>query len=291
MNASRRARRGPTAWVAALAVGLATLVSAPAATAAPPPDEYVALGDSYAAGSGILPLDPSAPPRCLRATRNYPKLVAGALGADLTDVTCGGAETADLYDRQYRRVPAQLDAVTRKTDLVTVTIGGNDNDVFSGAILACGSLGGLTRGYGSPCEHVYGDYFVDRVEQRTYPAVRQALVDVQRRAPRADVVVVGYPWLLPPQDGCYPELPFAQGDVPYLRDLQATLNGVIERAARETGAVFVDLSVVSEGRDACSGAGTRWVEPLLDGSGVVPLHPNARGEAGMADAVLATLGS
>ncbi|NNU28373.1 SGNH/GDSL hydrolase family protein [Isoptericola sediminis] len=262
----------------------------PAAAAAPPPEEYVALGDSYSAGSGILPLAPDARPVCLQSTRNYPHLVADRIGADLTDVSCSGAETGDLYRNQHLFVPAQLDALTSKTDVVTLTIGGNDNSTFISAILKCGSLGALTVGFGSPCKNTYGSHFTDQVEQVTYPAVRQALLDIQERAPKAEVAIVGYPWIVPAEKGCFAKMSIAQGDIPYLRDLQATLNGVIEQAAAETGATFVDMAERSEGRDACAPYGERWIEPILFGTNVVPVHPNALGEAGMAEAVLATLG-
>lgn len=291
MHAARRHRRALTTAAMSLAAGLAmTAGLAPVAQAAPPPLDYVALGDSYSAGSGILPLDPDARVACLRTTVNYPKIVADDLGADLTDVTCGAAQTSHLTEAQYPRVPAQLDALNAETDLVTLTIGGNDNSTFIGAILACGSAGALTAGRGNPCERTYGDHFTRQVTESTYPAVRQALQDVRDRAPGARVAILGYPWIVPAQDGCFAKLPIARGDIPYLRHLQATLNGVIERAAHDTGATFVDLAQRSEGRDACAPAAERWVEPLLFGTNVVPVHPNARGEAAMADAALDTLG-
>jgi lysophospholipase L1-like esterase len=294
MHAARRARRTRSTWRLVAAGAVAAALAGPAAVstahAAPAPEEYVALGDSYSAGSGILPPDLGAPVACLRTTVNYPHLIADRLGADLVDVSCGGARTADLYAPQYPGVPAQLDALTAQTDLVTLTIGGNDNRTFIGALLACGVSGTLAAGHGNPCERTYGDRFTRQVTETTYPAVRQALADIRERAPRAEVAILGYPWILPAQDGCFAKLPIARGDVPYLRDLQATLNDAIERAAAETGVTFVDLAERSEGRDACAPADRRWVEPLLFGTNVVPVHPNARGEAAMADAALDALG-
>jgi len=293
MHLARRTRRTARAALAAasvVAVAAAGLAAAAPAGAAADPLRYVALGDSYSAGSGILPPDPDAPLACLRTTLNYPHFVADRLGADLVDVTCGAAQTSDLTGAQYPGVAPQLDAVTEDADLVTLTIGGNDNSTFIGALLACGSAGALTAGRGNPCERTYGDRFTRQVEESTYPAVRQALEDIRARAPHAEVAILGYPWIVPAEKGCFAKLPVAAGDVPYLRDLQATLNGVIERAADETGATFVDLAERSEGRDACAPAGERWVEPLLFGTNVVPVHPNARGESAMADAALDALG-
>ncbi|WP_425329668.1 hypothetical protein [Streptomyces sporangiiformans] len=42
----------------------------------------------------------------------------------------------------------------------------------------------------------------------------------------------------------------------------------------------------SVGHDACSPAKTRWIEPLAPSSPAARVHPNERGERGMADAVL-----
>jgi lysophospholipase L1-like esterase len=284
------ARRRRTALAAAVATAAALVTTAAPAGATAEPERYVALGDSFSAGSGILPADPHAPLACLRSTLSYPHFVADRLDADLVDVTCGAAETTDLSEPQYPGVDPQLDAVTADADLVTLTIGGNDNGTFIGALLACGSAGALTAGRGNPCERTYGDRFTRQVEESTYPAVRQALEDIEARAPHARVAILGYPWILPAERGCFAKLPVAAGDVPYLRHLQATLNGVIERAAEETGVTFVDLAERSEGRDACAPAGERWVEPLLFGTNVVPVHPNARGESAMADAALDALG-
>ncbi len=84
-------------------------------------------------------------------------------------------------------------------------------------------------------------------------------------------------------------MPVARGDVPYLRDLQRVLNNAVRRAARRTGTTFVNLNRLSDGRDACQPIGTRWVEPVLAGTNPVIVHPNARGERGMARATIRRL--
>src|SRR5437588_12819846 len=98
-----------------LAVMCAMLVLAAfgskAAQASTSPLNYVALGDSYSAASGVLPPDPSAAAQCLRSIRNYPHVIAATTGAQLSDVTCGGAQTSDFFSSQYNGVPPQLDAV------------------------------------------------------------------------------------------------------------------------------------------------------------------------------------
>jgi lysophospholipase L1-like esterase len=264
--------------------GLAT----PAAAAAPV--DYVALGDSYSAASGVLPPDPTAPLLCLRSSRNYPHVIANATGVRLTDVTCGAAETKHFTASQYPGVAPQLNAVHGDTDLVTMTIGGNDSSVFVGAILACGSAGLLTLGHGSPCEDIYGDHFANTVRTTTYPALVAALQAVRAKAPGARVAILGYPWIVPETGGCFDRMPIARGDVPYLRALQATLNDAVSRAATATGATYVDMSAASNGHDACAPVGTRWIEPVLQTTNPVVVHPNALGEAQMAARTMSVLG-
>jgi lysophospholipase L1-like esterase len=271
---------------AAVATGVAV---APAASAGRPLD-YVALGDSYSAASGVLPPDPTAAPQCLRSTRNYPHDIAAATGAQLTDVTCGAADTSDFAGAQYPGVAPQLDALHPGTQLVTMTIGGNDSNVFISSILECGALGASTLGQGSPCKDRYGSSFEDTINTTTYPALVQALQAVRDRAPDAQVAILGYPWILPASGGCFDRMPVAEGDVPYLRHEQATLNDAVRRAAEATGATYVDMSQVSDGHDACQALGVRWIEPVLQGTNPVIVHPNALGESQMAARTMAVLG-
>jgi len=243
---------------------------------------YVALGDSYSAASGVLPPDPTAPPSCLRSLLNYPHVIAAATGARLTDVTCGGADTTDYAGSQYPGVAPQLDAVPPDTQLVTMTIGGNDSNVFISSIVECGAAGAATLGQGSPCKDRYGSSFEDTIRDTTYPSLVRALQAVRAKAPGARVAILGYPWILPATGGCFDRMPVAEGDVPYLRGVQATLNDAVRRAARATGATYVDMNRVSEGHDACQPIGVRWIEPVLQGTNAVVVHPNALGEQQMA---------
>ena len=93
---------------------------------------YVAMGDS-AAAAPLVP-EQAQPVGCLKSTNDYPSVLARRIGAaSFTDVTCSGARTEDLVSRSQPTrtgpVPPQLDAVTADTQLVTVTIGGNDVDL------------------------------------------------------------------------------------------------------------------------------------------------------------------
>jgi lysophospholipase L1-like esterase len=289
MAVPRRSARIRRAVVSVLAAILALALVGQAASASATPLRYVALGDSYSAASGVLPADLLAP-QCLRSVRNYPHVIAGATGAQLMDVTCGAAETSDFFEPQYPGMAPQLDAVKQDTQLVTMTIGGNDSGVFIGTILACGTAGLSTLGQGSPCKARYGSSFEDTVNTTTYPALVRSLQAVRAKAPTARVAILGYPWIMPASDGCFTKMPIARGDVPYVRGIQAALNDAVRRAAAATGATYVDLSTASNGHDACQPIGVRWVEPVLQGTNPVIVHPNALGELEMAAQALAALG-
>jgi lysophospholipase L1-like esterase len=276
--------------VAVVAAILALALAAQVAAAAASPLRYVALGDSYSAASGVLPPDLSAPPQCLRSVLNYPHVIAGTTGAQLTDVTCGAAETSDFFTSQSPGVAPQLDAVQKDTQLVTMTIGGNDSGVFIGTIVSCGSAGLSTLGQGSPCKDRYGSSFEETIRTTTYPALVQSLKAVRAKAPKAKVAILGYPWIMPASGGCFDKMPIAQGDVPYVRGIQATLNDAVRRAAAATGATYVNLNTVSNGHDACQPIGVRWVEPVLQGTNPVIVHPNALGESAMAAQTMTVLG-
>jgi hypothetical protein len=276
--------------VAVVGAILTLALAAQVASATASPLRYVALGDSYSAASGVLPPDISAPPQCLRSVLNYPHVIAGTTGAQLTDVTCGAAETKDFFTSQSPGVAPQLDAVSKDTQLVTMTIGGNDSGVFIGTIVSCGSAGLSTLGQGSPCKDRYGSSFEDTIRTTTYPALVQSLKAVGTKAPRAKVAILGYPWIMPASGGCFDKMPIAQGDVPYVRGIQATLNDAVRRAAAATGATYVNLDTVSNGHDACQPIGVRWVEPVLQGTNPVIVHPNALGESEMAAQTMTVLG-
>ncbi|MFF4590227.1 SGNH/GDSL hydrolase family protein [Streptomyces sp. NPDC001388] len=288
-GASAGRRRRGAALVAALG-GCALVAAAPVPAAAHgqgggKAKEYVALGDSYTSGP-LIPRQVDAD--CARSDHNYPSIVAARLGATpFKDVSCSGATTENMWKAQGTNGP-QLDAVRRNTDLVTVQIGGNDIG-FGSIIATCAQLSAQDPA-GNPCQRYYGASGVDGLSvaiARTAPKVAQVLRDVHRRAPHARVLVVGYPDLLPDDgSGCAPSVPFAAGDFPYLRDTGKRLNHMLRLVARWNRAEYVDTYGPTIGHDMCKPEADRWVEPLRPTSPAAPAHPNAKGEAAMAEAVL-----
>jgi len=76
--------------------------------------------------------------------------------------------------------------------------------------------------------------------------------------------VVGYPVILPNSgSGCWPVVPIAFGDVPYLRGVEKALNAMLAAVAAANNATFVDTYTASIGHDVCQDPGTKWVEGLI----------------------------
>ncbi|MBC3841021.1 hypothetical protein GXW82_14245 [Streptacidiphilus sp. 4-A2] len=104
---------------------------------------YVALGDSYTAVGTLTDPAPGTPALCLQDVDNYPHNVARSLGLQLDDASCAGAETSDMTTAQSSDSPAQFDALTPSTSVVTLGIGGNDNNTFITAVAGCEAIDAL----------------------------------------------------------------------------------------------------------------------------------------------------
>jgi lysophospholipase L1-like esterase len=288
----RAARR--MAAIAAATAGLLLAVAQPA-SAAVPTGRYVALGDSFTAGP-LIPTQVDL--NCLRSNRNYPSLIAASAGSSsFADVSCSGATTNDILNSGSGQLgittPPQVRAVTSGTSLVTVEIGGND--IGFASILSDCAEASLSSPLGSPCKNRYTAGGVDQLQARitaTAAKVTAVLQVVRAAAPSARVVVIGYPAILPDTGyGCWPVVPIAYQDVPYLRGVQKSLNAMLASTAAANNATYADVYTPSIGHDACKGSSTRWVEGLIPENSAAPFHPNARGEQGMATAMLARLDS
>ncbi len=251
----------------------------------------MAVGDSFTAGPGVLnqQLDQLG---CFRSDHNYPHLVARSRGSALRDPSCSGAVTSDLTSPQTilgGANPPQLDSLDPTVATISVQIGGNDIG-FTEILARCLAVLPL----GTPCRTVYTAGGVDVLSRRiaaTAPKVAAALAEARRRSPQARIFVLGYPAILPEVGtGCWPLLPIAPDDVPYLREKQKELNAMLATQAAAAGAAYVDVYTPSIGHDACQPPGVRWVEPLIPLSPAAPVHPNALGMQGMATVLAGAMG-
>jgi lysophospholipase L1-like esterase len=254
-------------------------------------DRYAALGDSFTAGPLIPTTDLAN--GCFRSDHNYPALVAQQLDVmQLVDVSCSGADTSDLTGRQQTvrdaSVPPQLRAVTPGTDLVTLGIGGNDFGLFHTLVSTCSQVRPQGSS-GAPCTDTLRSRGVDLVAEthQISTRVETAVREIQQRAPRATVVLVGYLRLVPSSGRCR-QLPFARGDYAFGDRVSRALNAALARAARRTHALFVDAYAASKGHDICSS--DPWVNGAQTEQGkALAFHPLAEGMEAVADRVVATL--
>jgi hypothetical protein len=280
-------RRVRVLVVLASIAGALTLGAAGASAA-----NWAGLGDSYAAGP-LIPNQQLNPVGCLRSDHNFAHLAAATLGRSLADVSCSGAKTDDMTAPQDVTLgpnPPQFNALTADTQIVTLQIGGNDIG-FTSILQNCATA----NPFAHPCRDRYVVNGRDTLAEKiaaTAPKIAAVLQGIHARSPDAHVLVVNYAAILPETgSGCWPQVPIAFSDVPYLRGVEKNLNAMLAQQAVANGAQIVDDYTASIGRDACKSASTRWVEPLIPGNAAAPFHPNARGEAGIAVAVVSAVPS
>lgn len=245
------------------------------------PGTYVALGDSVASGEGIEPYDAetdvifgTSRNTCHRSSAAYPRVLYVS-GLVVRHVACSGAELRDLTAAQQPGQPAQLDSVTGATELVTLTIGANDAGAV-GALVRC-VVAGIT------C-----DIESTRVNEAVldFAAGLPATLDeIHRRAPKARVVVVGYPQILPASIGeCVALGPLQPRDrdaaVTWFRAETTSLNGVLRAAAGARHSTFVDTEAAFAGHELC--AADPWVIGLTPMNLTASFHPTVAGQAALA---------
>lgn len=276
----------PSTWFCtALAISaLTACVQTPApAPSLPAGAAYVAMGSSFAAGPGIPQYYEATPAPCYRSTQNYAHQLAARLKLNLTDVSCSGATAAHLTGPRGA-IPPQLDALTPDTRLVTVTIGGNDLGYIGG--LSNASCAGLVAETGveancapmiaPPAEKTYAD-LAARLD-----AIAK---EIRRRAPRAQLVFVDYPVVLP-ESGTCPATPLDAIQADGARYTARRLAEITRTVAGQNNASIITASEFSKGHDACS------TDPWMHGYprpgapvAGTPFHPNLKGMTAVADAL------
>jgi lysophospholipase L1-like esterase len=276
--------------VSALLLALAALALYAVAATGARAANYVALGDSYAAGP-LIP-NPVLPLGCLKSDHNYPHDAAPGIGLPLRDASCSGATTEDMTSPQEVEPdgpnPPQFNSLDANTTVVSLTIGGNDIG-FSEVAESCITINPFSH----PCLDKYDsgghDQLAERIEA-TAPKVAAVLQGIHSRSPLAKIYVVNYPAIFPETGfGCWPQMPIGFQDVPYLRATEQRLDSMLATEAAANGATLVNWYQASIGHDACKSTSTRWVEPLVPGTLAAPIHPNAAGMQGGANALLAAV--
>jgi lysophospholipase L1-like esterase len=240
----------------------------------------VALGSSIASGYGISVQSTD----CGRSDRSYPNLIARRYGLDLVDVTCGAASIPNVVDTPQGPNPPQLDAVTPDTELITVTVGGNDIG-YNATALGCGDPA-------SVCTLPAG---LDANVATTRTALAAMLDQIRAAAPAATIVFVTYPREVPdpgevPGGNC-PELAFTDEEATVVRTMGEQLEAIfVEVASTDDDVVLVDPYVAPGDHTGCAAPSERWTAGRVADDGFA-YHPTALGHEAMAQLIVDQLGS
>ena len=258
--------RSVAAALAALCIP-AVVATAPAMAATAAPGDavvYDALGDSYGSGFGVPPYSAT----CGRSSAAYAVQIDGQMRIELDDfAACAGATTGSL-------LATQLDALDEDTDLVTLSVGGND--IGWGSVVGACVVGGDTQ-----CETALSS--VRNVIETVLPGLLDATyTQIVAAAPDAHVVVTGYPRLFSPEYGAYYNASPAEQQE--MNDGADVLNAVIAEVAGDYGFQFVDVTdrFVDHGVNAPE----PWVLGLTDPG---RFHPNLAGYRAYAAAVTSSV--
>jgi Tol biopolymer transport system component/lysophospholipase L1-like esterase len=245
--------------------------------------KYVALGDSFSSGEGTFNYDPgTGGSGCHRGPAAWPRI----LDADHSEViltshvACTGATTVDLLAPTGRERIAQISRTPLPaTNLVTLTIGGNDAD-FASLLIQCR--------YDDCSDAPRDPRFLARLrllermlEHAVYPWLSRAF-------PNARLVHVGYPRLTP--------RPGAQNlNCGWLTsseqiagvELADLINSTIRRSAEASRNVeYLDVTDIFDRHELCTSES--WVNPIVvqdEGLRTEQGHPNFDGQVAYAEAV------
>lgn len=276
------------AWTFAVLVGVVAYIYVEGRPPKGQP-QYVAMGSSYAAGPAVTQEDAKSPWFCGRSRDNYAHQLAKLRGLSLVDVSCGGATTEDILGGGLLMQAPQINAVTAETELVTMTIGGNDvHFVGNTMALACDDHTPWYVRLIGGCKTLSLEAM-----QQALPKVHDHLIaiidSVHQRAPKARMVLVTYPVVFP-QVGTCRQLGLTDAEVAQMRLLGEKLAEVTAAAAKERGALLMDAKTVTEGHDVC--AEYAWINSTHPEGGLLkaPLHPTLAGMTAIAKGLNSLLG-
>ena len=242
-----------TALAAGLAV-LALLLTAAVAIA----DSYVALGDSYSSGVGTKSFYEAT---CKRSEYAYPRLIArDRAGTSLTFRACSGATTSTVTSEQ-------LGSLSASTNIVTITVGGNDAG-FAPIITSCA----LPWPWSCEGELTTAEGFI----RNTLPGRLTTLYNaIRSRAPNARLIVLGYPRLFMGVD-CNAGTFFSSTELSRMNGIADQLKTVTQERATTAGATFKDAIPSFTGHAICSSS--EWLNGLSNPV-EESFHPNRTGHS------------
>lgn len=234
----------------------------------------IQLGDSYSAGEGAGDYDPgtNGPGNtCHRSPSTY----GAQLYPGINNAACSGAVIGDLYHPNGNE-PPQLDRIPPDTDLVLMSMGGNDLGFFT-IILRC-----LLSSYCADDDSGLAEWACEKTEscipspltgeelvQLRLAPLRSSLYWAYRaildRAPGATLVVVPYPRVVPPSaqpgDTCPSQI--SPPEVEWLDSVITRLNDAVEDAAEAAEADGFNVRFARDVRNAFAGHSICDPEPYV----------------------------
>ncbi|KYH45349.1 SGNH/GDSL hydrolase family protein [Branchiibius sp. NY16-3462-2] len=239
--------------VIASVTGLGLVPTADAATV-----RYVALGDSYSSGVGAGSYLSSSGD-CDRSTNAYSALWATANHpTSYVSVACSGAKTTDVLSNQ-------VSALSSSTTLVSITIGGNDEN-FAGIMQDCNLKGTTT------CVNEINAAKADATANLP-GKLAKVYTAIKGKAPNAHVVVLGYPDFYDLDKSC---IGLSQSSRTAIDSGIDLLDSLTKTAASKAGFTFGDVRSTFRGHEICDSG--RWLHSvnLLDIE--ESYHPTATGQ-------------
>lgn len=240
----------------ALAFSLVPALSARAAAAGV---NYAALGDSYSSGVGAGNYTSSSG-ACERSTNAYSALWAQQNHPSAyTSAACSGAKTTDV-------VANQLGVLSAATTLVSITVGGNDEN-FSQIMVDCNLYGTSTCVREVDAAKADAKANLPGKLANVYNAIRS-------KAPNAHVVVLGYPEFYDLNNDCVGLSQESRTDIDSGIDL---LDSITSTAAAKAGFTYADVRKSFSGHEICDS--NRWLHSVNFADVEESYHPTADGQA------------
>lgn len=283
----------------------------------PPPAKYVAMGDSFSSGEGSPSFesgtDEDSVNECHRSPSAYPRLLQSHLDLWPTAfVACSGATTFDVLGSEDDNPagmwdePSQISALSSDTQVVTITIGGNDIG-FDNFAFNCLFPVDTVIGIEGSCDE-YTDIYDDvKDDLNTLPSKLETVYStILENAPNATIYVIGYPLMIPHKNyedaydqdcgGLYDPWPNNWGDARAANEITGILNSKIENAVGSVNTnestsrlVFVPVDAGAfYGHDLCS-SDSYFNGIFWPNNREYSIHPNSDGQTAYAEDVASAI--
>ncbi|KAI0191604.1 SGNH hydrolase-type esterase domain-containing protein [Astrocystis sublimbata] len=259
------------------------------------PLRIASLGSSFAAGPSIPPVEDG---NAGRSGANYAHLVAGRVGATLTDLTVCGATLLNLLDTPQpaggKLFPPQIDDLPPDSDVVLVLGGGNDIGYIGGIFedtlqrTWTGSLFAYLNGADPDREaKLQLQTDIDGLVRR-YATV---LDEIHRRAPDAHVLVIEYQAVLGPDTRPDKDVVFGADRIAHHREVAAQLLEATYKAVRGREEWCSTVGIADASETHAVGSESPWISgftwKLFYQGGAY--HPRIEGMVAIADLVYAKM--